>query len=259
MDAQVPSNPKTVRRTQREDDAQFKVNLLMAYFESGRQELISRISQRDNAVLLFLAAATTIFGVAFGNVTRPAILFAISPLGLGAAVVYTQHNTLIGQLGYYCGVEVTEQAEEILGNSRCPDSWETSKSLFDPTPTGVTSRSHDLDDPEATGATDGSQGLMNRLAQVGRALWGRLVGLQPPLGIPWVYVYRLLAILLLIPIPGIAGAIIGFNSTPNPQWVHVCGLIIGVLTAVWAAVLLFVSIWQRTKLLNEVAEWRRNR
>jgi hypothetical protein len=91
-----------------DDNAQSRINLLVAYFESARQELINRVNQRDNTVLLFLVAATAIFGVAFGNVTRPAILFAISPLGLGVAVIYTQHNTLIGQLGYYCGVEVTE-------------------------------------------------------------------------------------------------------------------------------------------------------
>jgi hypothetical protein len=35
----------------------------------------------------------------------------------------TQHNDVIGALGHYCGIEVTEQAEAILGDG-CPGSWE---------------------------------------------------------------------------------------------------------------------------------------
>jgi hypothetical protein len=206
-------------RIQRDDNAQLKINLLIAYFESGRQELISRVSQRDNAVLLFLGAATAIFGVAFGNITRPAILFAISPLGLGAAVIYTQHNTLIGQLGRYCGLEVTEQADKILG--RCPDSWETSESLFDPRLTEVSNKPH--------------------------GLWG----------IPKIYRDRLYSSILLILIPGITGAIIGLISNFN-LWGW-CGLAVDALTAGWAARLLVNSAHERTKLRNEVAKWRKDR
>ena len=48
---------------------------------------------------------------------------AVAPLGLGASLVLTQHNDVIGALGHYCGIEVTEQAEAILGDA-CPGSWE---------------------------------------------------------------------------------------------------------------------------------------
>jgi heme exporter protein D len=203
-----------------DDNAQSRINLLVAYFESARQELINRVNQRDNTVLLFLVAATAIFGVAFGNVTRPAILFAISPLGLGVAVIYTQHNTLIGQLGYYCGVEVTEQADRMLWPS--PDSWETSKSLFDPALSGIKGPS------------------------------------QKRRGIPSTYFLRLSAIALLIPIPGVVGAAIAFDRTPNPGWART-GFAICFLMSVLAVVLLVNSARRRTKLLDEVAGWREDR
>jgi hypothetical protein len=74
-----------MHRSDEESNIQQKVDLLIAYFSSGRTELISRVGQRDNALLLFLAASTAVFGVAFGNVSRPALLFAIAPLGLGAS------------------------------------------------------------------------------------------------------------------------------------------------------------------------------
>jgi hypothetical protein len=219
MSAQVPSYSTTDGRTQRDDNAQLQINLLVAYFESGRQELISRLGQRDHAVLLFLGAATAIFGVAFGNITRPAILFAISPLGLGAAVVYTQHNTMIGYLSRYCGLEVAQQADDILGSRL--NSWETSESLYGSEFTGVADKPH--------------------------GLWG----------IPRIYRDRLYASFLLILIPGVAGAIIGLISNFN-LWGW-CGLAVDALSTGWVAKLLVNSAHERTKLRNEVAEWRNGR
>lgn len=218
MDARGPSRLATEGQTQNDDGAQSKVNLLVAYFESSRQELISRISQRDNAQLLFLGAATAIFGLAFGNVTRPAILFAISPLGLGAAIIYAQHNTLIGLLSYYCGVEVTEQAKRLLDSRRCPHSWETSATLYDPERTWVTGRPH--------------------------GLWG----------IPRIYRDRLYASLLLIVIPGLAGTVLGVISTLN--WWGVCGAVINLLIGYWTYVILRNSARERTQLRAQIAQWR---
>jgi hypothetical protein len=79
-----------------------RLTLLVAYFQAARDELNSRIGHRDNALLLFLAAATAVFGAAFGQVEKPALLFAIAPLGLGAALVISQHNDVIGGLHDYC-------------------------------------------------------------------------------------------------------------------------------------------------------------
>jgi hypothetical protein len=229
MDARGPSRRTTGGRIHGDDGAQSKVNLLVAYFESGRQELISRVSQRDSAVLLFLVAATAIFGVAFGNVTRPAILFAIAPLGLGSAVIYAQHNTLIGQLSYYCGVEVTEQAEKILGRGSYPYSWEISKSLYNPQLSELKPRPKPLADTEGRG-------------KAGRGRYRE---------IPKIYTDRLLAIFLLIVIPGFAGAVIGAFSIQR-WWAFLCGLA-GALTALWAGKLLIDSALHRSKLRDAIA------
>jgi hypothetical protein len=221
MDAQASSRPMPEGPLQRDDSAQFKVSLLIAHFETSRQELVNRVSQRDGAVLLFLAAATTIFGVAFGNVTRPAILFAIAPLGLGAAVIYAQHNSLIGQLGYYSGVEVTLQAEEILKKGTWPSSWENSQSLAD---------------RELNGEKSRERSLLDRLVQCWR--------------IPKIYRDRLIAISLLIVIPGLAGAVIG-TLMISEWWAVVC-LLAGVAISLWAGLFLIDSAVHRSDLRDAV-------
>ena len=62
--------------------AESKVSLLIAYFQSGREEIITRVGHRERALLLFLGSSAAIFGIAFGNIARPMILFSIAPLGL---------------------------------------------------------------------------------------------------------------------------------------------------------------------------------
>ena len=225
-----PSSPPTPNGpVQRDDNAQFKANLLLAYFETSRQELVSRVSQRDSAVLLFLVAATAIFGVAFGNVTIPAILFAIAPLGLGAAVIYAQHNTLIGQLAHYSGVEITEQAKEILKGT-WPKSWENSESLNDTELSVVVSR---------------GRGLKER--------WRRYREHRRRYrDIPDIYRHRLFAISLLIVIPGIAGAAMG-TLMIGQLWALLCGLV-GAFIALRARTFLIDSALHRSVLRDKVAK-----
>jgi hypothetical protein len=98
MDSHMPSSLGPDRTVQRDAFAESKVGLLIAYFESSRQELVSRLIQRDNTLLLFLAAVAAIFGVAFGNVTRPEILFAIAPLGVGLPFCLRNTMTLLAEL-----------------------------------------------------------------------------------------------------------------------------------------------------------------
>jgi hypothetical protein len=220
MDAQASSRPMPEGPLQR-DDAQFKAHLLVAHFETSRQELVNRVSQRDSAVLLFLAAATAIFGVAFGDVTRPAILFAIAPLGLGAALIYAQHNSLIGQLSYYSGIEVTRQAEEIFKEGTWPYSWENSESLADRELNGEKSRE--------------------------RPLWDRL---RRCWRLPTIYRDRLIAISLLIVIPGLAGAVTG-TIMISEWWAFLC-LLVGIVISLWAGLFLVDSAVHRSDLRDAV-------
>jgi hypothetical protein len=224
MDSHIPSSLGPDRRVQRDAFAESKVGLLIAYFESSRQELVSRLIQRDNTLLLFLAAVAAIFGVAFGNVTRPEILFAIAPLGVGVAILFTQHNDVIGRIAHYCGMELTEELEKIVGHT-LPDSWETSQFL---------------------------SGLKPRTRG---GLWKRTLGGLWKL--PRVYSDRLLASALLIAGPGIAGAIIGFLSTTDwPWWTRVSWATVDILMAAWTILLLWHSATERYKLRQQVGRWR---
>lgn len=222
------SNQLPDRKVTDDRFAESRINLLVVYFESSRQELVSRLIQRDNALLLFLVATTAIFGVAFGNVTRPGILFAISPLSVGVAILFTQHNDVIGRIAHYCGMELTEELEKIMGGM-LPDSWETSQFL---------------------------SGLKGRTQNGG--FWRRTFG--GLLKIPKIYSDRLLASIILIAGPGIIGVVIGFFSTPDwPLSARVGLVVVDALMAGWTISLLWHSADERYRLRKEVGRWRDGR
>jgi hypothetical protein len=222
MDPRLP--PARIKQgpDRRGPNAELKVNLLIAYFQSGRDEIITRVGHRENALLLFMGSSAAIFGLAFGDIVRPMILFAIAPLGLGASLVLTQHNDVIGALGHYCGIEVTEQAEAILGD-RCPDSWETSASLLRLGPRAIHNKK-----PGQLGA------------------------------IPKIFSDRLYASLLLIAGPGAGGGIVAIVETPQ-WWVRLLGGMIDGLTLTWTVFLLWNSYAERTRRRNQIAKWRKAR
>jgi hypothetical protein len=224
----VSVRPASGRKIQEDEFAESRVNLLIVYFESSRQELVSRLIQRDNALLLFLVAVTAVFGVAFGNVTRPGILFAIAPLGVGVAILFTQHNDVIGRIAHYCGMELTEELERIMGGT-LPDSWETSQFLA---------------------------GLKGRTQ--GGGFWkGARNGLWR---IPKVYSDRLWASVILIAGPGVVGAIIGYLSTSDWQpWARAGLVTVDALMAGWTISLLWHSARERYELRQQVGEWREAR
>lgn len=208
-----------MRSSDNESSVQLKLGLLTAYYESARAELIGRIGHRDNALLLFLAASTAVFGVAFGNVSRPALLFAVAPLGLGAAFVVAQHNDVIGALGEYCGAEVAEQAEGLLGG-RVPDSWETSASLLQ----------------------TGPRRLRSAVPERGRT-------------ISRFFTDRLYASVLLIVGPGIAGAAIGC-ITLQSWWVRLLAATGDGAAVIWATFLLWNSYSERRRRRERLTRWK---
>jgi len=199
---------------------QIRMTLLGTYFQTARDELVHRIGQRDNALLLFLAAATAVFGASFGDVSRPALLFSVAPLGLGASFVLAQHNDAIGALGEYCGMEVTDQAEKIL-RTRIPDSWDTSASLM----------------------AVGPRRLRSARPRKGR--WLSRLSTD-----------RLYASLLLIVGPGVAGATIGVIMVHN-WWARLFGVIVDAVTALWAMLLLWNSANERNERRRKLETWRR--
>jgi hypothetical protein len=76
------------------------------FYESARQELISRLQLRDNALFVFLGTTGTIFGIAVGATAKLEILLIIPFLSLSLGFVVLQHHEVIGALGYFCEREL---------------------------------------------------------------------------------------------------------------------------------------------------------
>ena len=202
------------------DKDQLKISLLTVYYQNARDELNSRIGHRDNVLLLFLGTWAAIFGIAFGNISRPVILFAVAPLGLGASLIIAQHNDLIGAIAEYCGIEVSKQAKRIIGDG-CPYPWDTSSAMIEIGPRRLKS-------PE---------GLAEK-------------------AVPRVLADRLYASLLLVAGPGIAGWIVAFVSTDN-WWVRIAGSTVDLIATLWIIFLLWNTFSTRRQRRQKLSAWIR--
>ena len=106
--------------------------LIAAYHTSARAELINRIERRDAALLVYLGAVATIFGVVLADfANRSAALIVVPFLSLGASYIYAQHNAVIGALGVFLGKELHGSAQAITGPSHVLRSWDASLTLRD--------------------------------------------------------------------------------------------------------------------------------
>jgi hypothetical protein len=110
---------------------QAKLQLAAVYHQSARAEIIQRITNRDQALFLYIAAAATIFGVALADKgSRAPLLLVIPFLGLGVAAIHAQHNTVIGAIGEYLGSELSPVVQDILhGRGPAPVDWDSSEVL----------------------------------------------------------------------------------------------------------------------------------
>lgn len=99
----------------------------LAYFNNAREELVARIGLRDQVLLVFLGATGTIFGVALG-MTNNSILLSLPFLALGASVIVSQHNSVIGSLADYCVHELEPYLNSLLPPPHVPQ-WDNSKAL----------------------------------------------------------------------------------------------------------------------------------
>lgn len=97
-------------------------------YESARSEIVQRIALRDNAVLFYLGAVGTIIGVSLGR-SQPEILLVIPYVALGVGLIVCQHNTVIGNLGYFCVAEVEPFLRALKEPEEAPQ-WDDSYSLW---------------------------------------------------------------------------------------------------------------------------------
>lgn len=110
------------------------IDILKLFYESARNELVQRIRLRDSVILLFLAFAGTIFGLAlnsnFSNNSEESftVLLIIPYLSFGATFLLTQHNTVIAQIGEYCSTEIKVELDK-LTKPNIFLQWDDSNSL----------------------------------------------------------------------------------------------------------------------------------
>ena len=105
-----------------------KVEVMNTFYDSARMELIERIKLRDNALLLYLGTMGAIFGVAFGTLVSHEVLLISPYIALGAAIIISQHNAVIGALASYCAIEIQAYLENVL-SKETPTQWENSLSF----------------------------------------------------------------------------------------------------------------------------------
>lgn len=102
--------------------------LIAAYHASSRAELIARLDKRDSSMFLYLASVAAILSVFLAAYPRGALALLVIPLlGFGAALVHSQHNTVIGAIGVYNGDELQQAAIEETGVQVA--SWDASETL----------------------------------------------------------------------------------------------------------------------------------
>lgn len=67
-------------------------------YEVASQLLNARAQLRDNALLAYLTASVTLFGLVIGKSLSPLVLLIIPYLAVGVSIIISHHNLLIGSL-----------------------------------------------------------------------------------------------------------------------------------------------------------------
>jgi hypothetical protein len=101
-------------------------SVLLAYYASARTELVQRIQQRDQALVLFAAVIGVAVTAVFSEFGSDVMLFAIPYIGLGATFVSTQHDALVNALGRYCADELGKHLLRVTPVRQ----WDNSISLY---------------------------------------------------------------------------------------------------------------------------------
>lgn len=92
-------------------------------------QLIERVKMRDNVILIYLAAIGTTFTVAYNESTNPEMLLIVPYLALGASILFSHHNILIGAILDFFKTEINEFISQNFNNQYVPQ-YETSKSFL---------------------------------------------------------------------------------------------------------------------------------
>jgi hypothetical protein len=78
---------------------------LLVYYDSARQEMMSRVSLRENSMMLYFGAVGALIAGAI-QANQPMFLMIIPYLSLGISLIMLHHNAIIGALILYCTQEL---------------------------------------------------------------------------------------------------------------------------------------------------------
>jgi hypothetical protein len=109
-------------------DKMSSADTVRANYAMSRQELVQRVQMRDNALMAFLAVTGTVYGVSLGTAANTEILLIIPYLGMGCAVLVSQHNSVIGALLEFNTHEVKKFLENLSPSEYAPQ-FDSSKAF----------------------------------------------------------------------------------------------------------------------------------
>ncbi len=97
------------------------------FYRSARDEMLTRMRIRDNILIVYLGAVSTLFAIAI-NSAHPEILFCIPYLALGAGLLVCQHYCVMGHLAHFCVTEIANVLEK--QNAHAPQ-WDRSATFHE--------------------------------------------------------------------------------------------------------------------------------
>lgn len=85
-----------------------QIETLLKFYDSARQEIISRVTLRENSQMIFLGAVGALIAAAI-QAQQPLFLLVIPYLSVGISLIMLHHNAVIGALIIYCASELKDE------------------------------------------------------------------------------------------------------------------------------------------------------
>jgi hypothetical protein len=71
-------------------------------YDAARNEILTRMQLRDRALLTYLAIVGALLGVALVKSDNEGILFVVPYIAFASAILVSQHDVMMIQLGEFC-------------------------------------------------------------------------------------------------------------------------------------------------------------
>lgn len=101
-------------------------DLKRVLFEYSYKEFIERIRLRYLILFYYLAAVSAIIAAILAREVNYLVLLIIPVIALGATIIASHHNAMIGWLGLYCGWEFPDIIKKDICKNIIVPSWHAS-------------------------------------------------------------------------------------------------------------------------------------